>query len=347
MLDKKNIIIITLLFILYFLLFPLSISNNLFYTRGNSLELVGKMGVLEENPVSFVYRKSAGYFNHDLKSLYSININDGIVLLSNGYINYSKQDEYIVLKNTNDKELYRIKNTGYPFNINDRLFVIGRDRKKIKEIKNGEVVWERDFNSVITSISGNQDMIIAGFITGEFIVIDSTGYSFFNYEPGGSRVSIVYSVEISEDGKYIGVVSGLDPQRFILYEKRGREYKPIFVNKLKDEYRRSLLLEIPLGNKKVFIESFEGFKIIDIGKEDISFIESDYSIKSVKYIDEFNIYMVHSAARNYNNLKLITWDNRVLMDKDFVSENVTVDYRGDLIYIIIDGSVISLNLKDY
>lgn len=346
MLNKKNLVFITLLFVLYFLLFPLNTGKNIYYTRGEALKLIGKKGEVNSESIPYVYNKTAGYFNKELNSFYNMDIKDGIVLLSYGYINYSRNDEFIILRDNNDNEIFKIENTGYPFNINDRLFLISRDRKSVYEVIEGKLVWERDFNSVITSISGNNELVVLGFITGEFVVLNSAGESFFSYEPGGSRVSIVYSVEISEDGKFIGVVSGLDPQRFILYEKRGKEYKPIYVYNFESEYRRSINIDITKGNKKVFIENPKGFTVIDIETEESYLVESSYDLKKVKYIDHLDVYLVHSGARNLNNIKVLTDDNRILMDKDFESEGVSVENSGNLIYIIIDGSVVSLDMKD-
>lgn len=344
--EKKNIIITILLFILFFLLFPLKINSNLRYQSSEAIQLDGESANIQGEKIPFIYKKNAGYFSKDMKLSWNTQVKDGVTLLENSYINFSRTDEFLNIQNLSGEIEYSLKDNGYPFSIDGRLFIVGRDRKSLTEVSNGEVLWKHKFNYIITSIDSNKELVVAGFIKGNYIVINKSGEISFNYEPGGSRISIIYSVVISNDSKYLGAVSGLDPQRFILYQKKDNEYKPVNVLNLKDDFRKSLKLFITKENKKVFIEGEKGFYIVDIETKDSSYLEHNYNLINAKYISDLDIYMIHTGASNYNNIKLLTCDNRVLLNKSFMSEDVSVVSRDNSIYIILDGSAVKLNIEE-
>lgn len=342
--DKKNIIIGALIFVLFFLIFPLNLVSNISYQTGESLELTENITPLAHNKMPYIYKNRAGYFSPDLKSSWSMDIRDGVTLLSDSYINRSRENNSIDITTLDGSIKYSIKDDGYPFSLNNRLFIIDRNRKGISEIVSGERVWTKIFNYLITSIDGSDSTVVIGFTQGFFAVLDQKGELVFKYEPGGSRVPIIYSVAISEDDNYIALISGLDPQRYILYEKRGLEYKPLYTENLREDIRMSRKLIIT--NDSVFIEGEMGFYIMDIESKDSVFVKDNYDLKNVEYIEDMDIYMVLTGAVNYNSLKLLTSDNRLLLEKKFLGENVSVFTRDNSLYTVIDNSVIKLDIKE-
>lgn len=344
--DRKNIVIAALVFVLFFLLFPLRLGSNLNFHSNESGDLLLENSILSENKIPFVFKDRAGYFSTDLKYSWSVGIKDGITLLSDGYINNTRGDNSIVFYDFDGNEKYSVKDEGFPFSISDRLFVLSRDRKSLCEIVNGDKKWTKVFNYIITTISGNEGNIAIGFMNGSFAIVNSNGEIFYDYEPGGSRVSIIYSCALSDDSRYLAIISGLEPQRFIIYEKKESEYRPIYTMNLKDEVRKSLKVFIMPDNRSIFIESLSGFYIVDIDLKTSIFMDADYRLKNVEYIPEFNIYMVHSGVVNYNNIELLTMDYRVLFRKNFIGESVSITTLDQSIYIVIDNSVIKVDIQE-
>ncbi|MGL1894336.1 MAG: hypothetical protein OCD02_22080 [Spirochaetaceae bacterium] len=344
--DKKNIILAALVFILFFLLFPLKLQNNLSYFSDESIELSGTLTSLPGEKIPYIFGDRAGYFSTDLKNAWGIDIHDGVTLLDDGYINYKRSEKTLNYTNLKGIAKYKIEDDGYPFSINNRLFILGRDRKSISEIVYGEIRWTKNFNYIITTVDANEKDLVIGFMKGEFVVLDETGDLFFEYEVGGSRVSVIYSTSISTDGNCIAIVSGLDPQRFILYQRKELEFKPIFSMNLKDEVRRSPKLFITSNDNNIFIEGSDGFYVVDYSTKESSFIAADYPLKNVKYLEALKIYMIHTGTVNYNNLKLVTTDHRVLLEKSFVGDGVSIKALDHSVYVVIDNSVIKLDIKE-
>lgn len=346
MTDKKNIIIATVISILFFLLFPLNVEKNISVYSNESKNLLINDLNLPDHKIPYIYNNRAGYFSSDLEKSWSVEVDDGIALLNDGFINNSRATGELIFKDFQGNDKFIINNNGYPFTISNRLFIISRDRKTLKEVVNGKIKWEQFFNYIITSISGNNENISIGFMNGTFGLYNSDGERFYDYQPGGSRVPIIYSTELSEDSRYLGVISGLSPQRFILYERKELEYRPIYTQNLKDEVRRNLKIQITNDNRRVFIEADEGFYVVNIDDRSSTFIDDNFKLKNVEYIETLDLYMIHSGAVNYNTVKLITPDYRVVLENNFVGEGVSIKTENNSVYFVLDDSVIKLDIRD-
>lgn len=346
MLDKKNIIITVILFITFFLSFPLKLNSNLKYSPQGAIPLDKSKLEETDNLTPYLFNRKAGYFTKDLKKAWSFNIKDGVTLLDDSYINFSKDAGSFKVMSIKGELKYVVEDNGYPFSVDNRLFIISRDRKRLSEVKDGKIVWSKPFNSIITSIDANSSDVVIGFDKGNFVVLDSNGNSYFKYQPGGSRKKIIYSVKISKNSGYIGVVSGLDPQRFILYEKKDRDFKPIHVFNLRDEVKFSLKLFIAENNQKIFIEGLDGFYIVENYSKEVDYIEDNYRLKNVESIEDLGLYMVHTAVKNYNRIRILTKDNRVLLDRGFISDGVSVKVEESSIYVVLDDSIVKLDILE-
>lgn len=328
------------------MLFPLKLEENIHYSTDQALALNHNDSPDFDNRIPYIFNNTAGYFSKDLKNSWQLKIKDGISILNDGYINYSREDELLNYRDITDNIKFSIEDDGYPFSIEERLFIISRNRKSISEVIYGEKAWHTDFNYTITSVGANKDKIVLGFVKGNFLVLDKKGNRIFNYEPGGSRIPIIYSVNISDNSQYLGVISGLDPQRFILYENRDDSYKPVYVLNLDDQMKHSSKIFFTSKNTSIFIERDSGFYTIDPKNRSSVFIEAPYKLKNVEYIPRFDLYMVHSGALNYNNISLYSTDYKVLLDKNFLGDGAYVTALDRSIYILLDGFVVKVDIEE-
>ncbi|MBN2616792.1 MAG: hypothetical protein JXR64_00625 [Spirochaetales bacterium] len=344
--DKKIIILSILIVVLFFLLFPLKFSSNLSFRAKKAIKLTGNLKNISNDKIPFIYKNKAGFFSIEMDEAWVMKINDGVVLLNNGFINYSRSSGQLDFINFNGELEYSIINNGYPFSIEDRLFIISRDRKSLSEYVNGDQIWTRTFNYIITDIDANKQSVILGFMNGYFEVLTRSGDSFYVYEPGGSRLSIIYGCNISDDGKYLAIISGLSPQRFSLYELKNYEYKPVFAMNLEKEFRKTVKMKIPSDNKIVLIEGDEGFYVVDFDSKSSKFIKSDYKLINARYMKGHDVYMVHTGAVNFNNVRILARDFKTLLSKDFFGDDVQVSTGDDSVFIVIDDSALRLDLTE-
>jgi hypothetical protein len=81
---------------------------------------------------------------------------------------------------------------------------------------------------------------LTGSLDGIIEILDSTGNRIYYFEPGGSRYAVILGCAISRNGSRIGIVSGIDKQRFILLERfaNTNEYRVVYHEFLETGFRR-------------------------------------------------------------------------------------------------------------
>lgn len=179
------------------------------------------------------------------------------VAMSDGrFINFSSVSKTLVEKDSSGRIRLTVASRGYPILLAGRFFVIDTNRVAISELDSqGTVLWSREFGSVITSMEANSSIMVIGLLKGSLVVLDRRGGVAYTYEPGGSRIPAIYGCAVSADGQYIAVVSGLDPQKFILLRRDASGYRPRRVVDLRGELRRQVLIHFYPNVPYVYIEA--------------------------------------------------------------------------------------------
>lgn len=171
------------------------------------------------------------------------------------FINYSSVSKDLIEKDSSGRIVLTVNSRGYPVFIDGRFFVINTNRTTLSEIdKQGAVLWTRDFGSLITAMDANPASVVIGLLDGSMLVVDTGGEIGFRYTPGGSKVPLVYGCTISADGSHIALVTGLDPQRFILLGRDKTGYRPRRIVDLGSDVRREVFLHIFSHVPYVYVE---------------------------------------------------------------------------------------------
>lgn len=142
-----------------------------------------------------------------------------------------------------------------------RFLIVTTDRTSLEEANSqGDVLWKRDFGTVITAIDVTSNELVVGLLDGSLVLLGKDGRESFAYSPGGSRVPVIYGVGLAPDARYIAVVSGLSPQRFTLLERRDVSYRPARVLDLPEGSRQRVFLHIFAGIPYVYYEAADGLR---------------------------------------------------------------------------------------
>jgi hypothetical protein len=89
----------------------------------------------------------------------------------------------------------------------------------------------------------------------------------FFFEPGGSRYAVILGCVISRDGSRMGIISGVDDQRFLLLERFGGpdgEYKVIYHEFLEDGFRRPVHITMIDQDRWIVFEREGGLGVCEI-----------------------------------------------------------------------------------
>ena len=220
----------------------------------------------------------------------------------------------IVINNIVDNTSMTINDPrGYPVLLDNRVFIVGNDLNSLSEIgSNGNVLWTYEFGSILTSIDAAAGLVLTGSLDGVIEVFNSAGERIFIFEPGGSRYSIILGSSISRNGSHIGVICGIEPQRFLLLERfgdTGGEYKVIHHEFLETGFRGPVRILFIDNDRRVVYERENGIGCYSIKSKRGIYIPLDGRIVAIDESgDDGFLFLVIStpdSSANENTKKLI------------------------------------------
>jgi len=286
---KLKIVIIILVFIIYFFIAARPIPRETIlaprWIRPLSTEAVAAANI--SAPVfPFTLQDNFGYV--DSNGRFAINKikTDDIYLSANMWTEYGAVDTNIVINNNLNNTVINIENTkGYPILLDNRIFILGSEQNSLSEIdNNGRVKWAYEFGSPLTCIDVKAGLVLTGSLDGAVEVFNSDGDRIFYFEPGGSRYSIILGCSISRNGSRIGIVSGIDRQRFLLFERFGNtggEYRVIYHEFLDTGFRRPVRVLFVDDDQRIIFEREGGIGCYNIKSRRTMFIPLDGDIAAI------------------------------------------------------------------
>jgi len=282
---------------------------------------------------------------------------------------YQAEPSSIEIKNTSGDTITLIENSrGYPILLDNRVFILGSDQNELSEIgPNGNVLWTYEFGAPLTCIDAASGLVLTGSIDGKVEVLDSKGERIFDFDPGGSRYEVILGCAFSQNGSRFGIISGIEPQRFLLFERAGDgEYKVIHHEFLETGFRRPVHILFIDEDRRVIFEREGGINCYNIRSRRGIFIPLDGKIAAIDYLgDQGYFFLITSNSPGQNELIGIKFpqDRRflfsgftstrdmVFLRAPFRSNDVFLDRiisEGSPSTLIIGGgtALVSMNLEE-
>ena len=288
-----------------------------------------------------------GYFNSSGELTYRDKVFYGVAQSENHFINYSSITDQIVINDSKGDFVSTVSANGYPWFRNGRLFLVSTNRKKVSEITvEGDLLWEDENLSEITSLDSNSSTVAAGYVNGDVIVVDSSYGIEKLFKPDLSKINTVYGTGISDDSEYIAVISGIEPQYMLLFRKNHDEYTKIFSYQFADNLRYSRLIDFTEDSRYLYFGSSESFYCYDIEKRNLNKTAISEKLIRVSYIKEYDLFCILSGdgIKNYR-VELIYSDGRSLYDNSFSADEIYMKNNSGNIYIGVDDKIYSVELS--
>ena len=121
----------------------------------------------------------------------------------------------------------------------------------------------RTFISPISIFNKKESRSLVGLLNGRFYILDDTDSIIFEYMPAGSRIKGVYGGTLSEDGLEVALISGLEPQRFLLLKERAGSFHFKFQHRLETDFRRPVFMKFVSDDRFVVFEGNNGVVAVD------------------------------------------------------------------------------------
>ena len=372
---KIRVIVIFLIFIFYFfaaarpipretILAPAWLSSLL---AGSSFEFAAGGGYSEGQLVPFTLGSRFGFV--DFSGNFVINkVKTGDIYLSeNLWTEYDSEPEKIEIKNTGEETVLTVENPGgYPFFLDNRIFILGSEQNALSEIgAGGEILWTYEFGAPLTCIDAAAGMILTGSIDGVIEILNSQGRRIFYFEPGGSRYAVILGCAISGNGSRVGIISGIEQQRFMYFERfeGDSEYKVVYHEFLDDGFRRPVHISFIDDDSRLFFERQGGIGCYNIRSRRVMRIPLEGEIAAIDNSgkDGF-LFLINSRSQRQKELigikfpqeRMIPflnfgWDMRdaVFIRAAFKSDNVFLARTGSKLIAGGGTTLISFNMEEH
>lgn len=160
--------------------------------------------------------------------------------------------------------LFTLQGEQYPAWLGGRLFTLDENRLGLTAFGDqGKILWKKHFSSLITSIDTTDRLTVVGTLDGRVQVFGPDGKDAGGFQPGGSRLPVIYNVSLSPDNQAILVLAGVDPKRFLVLERGGTDFRPVFHKPLKERSPWPTPLGFLNGGRLAYYQTEVGLAILD------------------------------------------------------------------------------------
>ena len=216
-----------------------------------------------------------GFVQEDGTLLYTGRAPYRVALSSSGFVSYTRLGTDWILQDRTGRLVAAFTVSGYPLLSPDggRVFSVKTDLSGLSELdRGGEVLWDRDFPTLITSISVEQDLALVGLLNGTLVLLDRSGAPVLEHAPGGSRVAVIAGDAASPDGSRIAAVCGIDPQYLVVLRRTDTGYQPESRERLPTAFRREVRMGFSPDSRWVFLEGAHGPGVYDPARRSMSWL---------------------------------------------------------------------------
>jgi hypothetical protein len=308
--------------------FPLS--------RGGNLSENSSAGVL----IPFLLGDRFGYADEEGRFVLNRPLEGSVSLSRDRWAQYDAEPSSIEVLGPRGETLMDIEqNRGYPLFLDERIFLIGHEQNTLSVLdEGGKPLWTYDFASPLTCIDAAAGLVLTGSLDGVVEVLDSRGKRIFYFEPGGSRLSLILGCTMSRDGNRLGIISGIDDQRFLVLERYGdgavSDYRVVYHEFLTDGFRRAVYISFIDNDSKIVHEQEQGIGIYEIGGRERTFLPLEGDIVAMDTSGHDGLFFIITAQQGKKkNLVAIKMPGRIIIEAPFKTEDVFLGRSGSMLYI--------------
>lgn len=287
-----------------------------------------------------------GYF--DMEGRFSIvRTAEGKTALADAvWTEYRASPDGLELFDPFGKPVAKMSERGYPWFADGRTFIVGPEQNSIGAIGSaGTALWSRDFPAQITCADAAAGSLLIGLLDGSIQVLDKNGDLVFTFEPGGSRLPVVLAAKLSDDGKAIALVSGIDPQRFLYLEKSGGSFKVVHHEYLNGAFRRPVKATFVGEGKWVAYEKENGLGIFEPSTRASYVLDVGGSIAALDGTGNDGMMFLLTADGQEKALVAIRMPDKVVTRAPFRSDETYLRRHGDRLFIGGDSRISAISIS--
>jgi hypothetical protein len=289
-------------------------------------------------PLPFTLGGRFGYV--DANGRFSINqVQTGEVSLSAPFWSeYEAEPEQVEVRNFRNEAVLAVADPrGYPCFLDGRIFIVGAEQNVLSEIDPaGNTLWTYEFAAPLTCIDAASGLVLTGSVDGVVEVLNGEGKRAFYFEPGGSRYAVIAGCAISRDGSRLGIVSGIDDQRFLVLERFGGdgEYKVVYHEFLEDGLRRPVYVSFIEDDRWIVFEREGGIGVYELRSRQGTAIPLEGALAALDSSGGEGLFFVVSSRRpELQELTGVKLPGRVILRSPFKSDDAFLGRTGSRLFV--------------
>jgi hypothetical protein len=280
-------------------------------------------------------------------------VKTGYTALSENYWSeYGAEPERLEIHHSLTGETITVENgRGYPLFLDEGIFLSGSEGNSLSALDDtGKIRWTYDFSAPLTCIDAAGGVILTGSLDGVVEILNAAGRQLFSFEPGGSRLSVILGCAVSSDGTRLGIISGIDQQRFLLLERFGDassgEYKVVYHEFLEEGFRRETFISFIENDNWIVFEREGGLGVYKTGARKSSKILLDGTVRAIDGSGGAGLlFVISSPGPDQKKLTALSLPDRIIMEAPFKSEAAFLGRSGSLLFTGGDTILASFELE--
>lgn len=327
----------------YFFLSFLPLETELHLTPEWTVDISTAVQSADDGEVLLPFRlgRNMGYFTESGKITLNERVPYKATISKKLFSTYSSDAENTKVFDNAGNEFCVISGAGFPFIQEERIFLLppGGFSFAIIDGKDGTQKSLYEHTSPITSLSSSEKGICAGFANGDFLIFEPDGNLRASLSPGGSEFSAIFGGAISNDGNMFACVSGLEPQRMVLYRDEGTYKKIVFHEFLKTSLLRQTYMHFSENDKFVYFDSSDSLVVVDTEKLESIYIPLEGMILDIQESSVNNtVFVLSRKARTYTVTILEQYKRRT-GEFSFNAQSAFILTEGDSLFIGRDNNI--------
>ena len=280
----------------------------------------------------FGYVNSTGHFSVNRTKTGEVYLSEKL------WAEYEAEPYFIEINDTAGNVALKVENPrGYPVLLDERMFLVGSEQNALSEIdSSGDILWTYEFAAPLTCIDTAAGLVLTGSLDGAVEVLNNRGERLFFFETSGSRYAVILGCTISRDGSRLGVISGIDDQRFLLMERFGNagDYKVIYHEFLENGFRRPVHIAFIDQDRWLVFERQGGLGAYELSSRQGTKIDLEGEIAAVdKTGGQGLFFVITSQSALQKKLVGIRLPGKTILEAPFQSNNVFLGRRGSRLFI--------------
>jgi WD40 repeat protein len=274
-----------------------------------------------------------------------------VTVSDRGFIYYAVTYTDLVYRDQmgNEKKIYKKPGPGFPLLTQDgkRLFMIKTDLSGLKELDvSGELLWNTDVPSWITSLDYTDDFVICGLGDGTVNIFDEQGNTVSNFSVQRSGVDCIYGVTFSKNNELFAGIAGVEPQYLFLGEVKNQEKPVSHFIQLDSDFRKEVRINFSDDGKLLFYEGEKAFNIFNVDSKEIVSFPLLGNINSFAYIGKIGVAAVVSGHNNFHEIVLLIPGSSSLFKDYFSGQKIYLSSAGNHLFFGVDNKIIRFDLVE-